>query len=149
MIRHANHRDVPAMVEMGRQFHCDAGWGDITEFSNEDCAATLAKMVGLDDAILLVVEREGNLIGMAGGLASPIYFNHAHKTGQELFFWMEPGSRNGDGRQLLEALEEEAREIGCQSWVMISLDRIRPEATGLLYKRRGYRASEHSWIKRL
>lgn len=149
MIRLATSDDIARIVKMGECFHAEAGWADISEFDVESCTATITNMIEQDAGIVVVVENEGRLVGMAGGVISPIYFNYAHQTGQELFFWLEPSSRSGDGRSLLKALEDEARAKGCKSWVMIALDKIRPEATGMLYKRNGYRPSEHSWIKRL
>lgn len=149
MIRLATPDDIPTLLEMGREFHGAAGWADITDFNPVDCAQTLANMIDVESAILLVVERDGAVVGMAGGVTTPIYFNYAHKSGQELFFWMRPDARNGEGRLLLTALENEARALGCESWMMIALDKVRPEATGALYKRNGYRLAEHGWIKRL
>lgn len=111
--------------------------------------ATLERMCAAPEAILLVAERDGRLIGMAGGLVSPLYFNHDHLTGQELFWWIDPKERGSIGVRLLETLENEARARGCQSWAMIALDKVDPERTARIYERRGYRASERSFIKRL
>lgn len=149
MIRKAAQDDVANIVEMGRRFHEEAGWSDICDFDPESCTRTIANMIEQDAHIVLVVEQGGDLIGMAGGVTSELYFNYAHRTGQELFFWMRPETRSGEGRALLQALEDEAKSIGCGSWAMIALDNIRPDATGMLYKRNGYRPSERSWIKRL
>lgn len=149
MIRNAVAADVPRIAELGELFHAEAGWGDICEYSVADTEKTLLHLVNDDNGILLVAESEGEIVGMAGGLAHPVYFNHAHKSGQELFWWMKPGLRDGTGRLLLEAMEDRAREIGCTSWSMIALDKVNPELTGRIYRRRGYRASEHSYIKRL
>jgi GNAT superfamily N-acetyltransferase len=99
--------------------------------------------------VVLVAEDEGRIVGIAGGIFFPLYFNHAHKSGQVLFLYVEPGRRDGLGGKLLAALENAAREAGCQSWIMIALDQVAPEATGRLYRRRGYRAAEHSWIRSL
>lgn len=149
MIRLATPDDVPALVDMGREFHGAAGWADITAFVDADCATTLANMIYNDSAIVLVAVEGEQVIGMAGGVTTPIYFNYGHRSGQELFFWMRPDARTGEGARLLAALENEARALGCESWVMLSLENIRPQATGALYKRRGYRLAEHNWIKRL
>lgn len=149
MIRNATLDDIPVIAALGELFHAEAGWGDIVPYSREDTAKTLAFMVNDDNGILLVAERDGEIVGMCGGLAHPVYFNHAHKSGQELFWWMKPGLRDGTGREMLDRMEETAREIGCISWSMIALDKVNPELTGRLYRRRGYRASEHSYIKRL
>lgn len=149
MIRDASLHDVPEIARLGELFHAEAGWADVCDYSREDTEKTLAHMVESDDGILLVAESDGEIVGMCGGLAHPVYFNHSHKSGQELFWWMKPGLRDGTGRLLLETMEARARAIGCSSWAMIALDKVQPELTGRIYKRRGYRASEHSYIKRL
>lgn len=149
MIRPATQSDVPLIAEMGRNFHQAAGWGDVAEYDPESISATLAAMIDSQDMILLVAEQDGEVVGMAGGAMSPLYFNHAHRIGQELFYWINPGSRNGIGKLLLDALEAAARECGCNSWVMVALDKVNPEATGRLYRMRGYRPAEHNWIRRL
>lgn len=149
MIRRATLDDVPEIARLGGLFHAEAGWGDIVEYSQTDCEKTLTHLVTNDDGIVLVADRDGEIVGMCGGLCHPIYFNHAHKSGQELFWWMRPDLRDGTGRELLEAMESEARRVGCESWSMIALDKVQPEITGRIYRRRGYRASEHSYIKRL
>ena len=149
MIRTADVADIRAIARLGKAFHAEAGWADIAGYSIDDCAASLAGMIESDDAIILVAEENGAIVGMAGGVMFPLYFNAAHRSGQELFWWVEPSFRRGVGAALLTALEVEARERGCSSWAMIALDKVNPEATGRLYRRRGYRAAEHSWIRRL
>jgi GNAT superfamily N-acetyltransferase len=148
MIRNATLEDVAEIARLGEIFHREAGWGDICEYCPESTEKTLNYLIEDANGILLVAEN-GGIVGMCGGLAHPVYFNHAHKSGQELFWWVKPGLRDGTGRLLLEAMEDEARRIGCVSWSMIALDKVNPELTGRLYRRRGYRASEHSYIKRL
>ena len=149
MIRLATPEDIPAIAEMGERFHGEAGWQDIAAYSVSDCSQSLGQMIEGDIGIVLVAEDEGRIVGIAGGLIFPLYFNHAHKSGQELFLYVEPGRRDGTGAKLLQALELSAKQMGCQSWAMIALDKVNPQATGRLYRRRGYRAAEHSWIRRL
>ena len=149
VIRDATAADVPAIACLGARFYDEAGWHDVAEWDDASIQLTLHHMVSGDDGIVLVLERKGVICGMAGGMVFPLYFNHAHKSGQELFWWVDTDERIGTGRLLLEALEDRARQAGAESWAMIALDKDRPEATGMLYLRRGYRASEHSYIKRL
>lgn len=149
MIRLARTDDVKQIAAMGAKFHDEAGWGDIADYDTVSIELTLSNMIANADAIVLVAEVEGELIGMAGGITAPLYFNHAHRIGQELFYWIEPGERNGVGRMLLEALEDEGRVLNCNSWVMVALDNVRPEVTGRLYRMRGYRPAERNWIRKL
>lgn len=148
-VREAVGEDAPIIAEIGERFHGEAGWGDICSYSLEDCEKAIRHLISSDDGICIVAVKDGRIVGIAGGLAHPLYFNHAHKSGQELFWWVQPEHRHGIGRQLLDAMEEAAKAKGCSSWAMIALDKVNPELTGRIYQRRGYRASEHSWIKRL
>lgn len=147
MIREATVDDVATIARLGEQFHTEAGWSDIAAYVPADCEATIRALVENEGGIVLVVDLGGEIVGFAGGATMPVYFNHAHKTGQELFWWMRPEHRGGWGGKLLTALEQAAKDAGCHSWGMICLDKVMPAVMGRLYERRGYRASEHSYIK--
>ena len=148
-VRDAVQADVPIIALLGACFYDEAGWADVAAWDDASIRRTLESMIANPDAIVLVLERKGVICGMAGGLVHPLYFNHAHRTGQELFWYVEPDVRFGVGRDLLNALEQRAYDLGAESWAMVALDKVRPNATGALYRRRGYRASEHTYIKRL
>jgi len=145
----AGHDAIPVIAEMGSRFFAEAQWSDVTEWDHDSICATLRHLVDDPLGILLIATRKGVICGMAGGLVHPAYFNVHHLTGQELFWWVEPDERGGVGQMLLDCLELAAMERGAKSWAMIALDRVRPDAVGAVYRRRGYRASEHSYIKRL
>jgi len=148
-VRDATPADVPMIAALGERFYHEAGWGDVASWDAESISRTLDHLVSNDDGIVVVLERHGAIRGMAGGMVYPLYFNFAHRTGQELFWWVDPEERIGSGRLLMDELERQALSKGAESWAMIALEKVRPEATGLLYRRRGYRPSEHSYIKRL
>jgi hypothetical protein len=148
-IRDATPDEAREIAEIGERFHSEAQWGDIVAYSVEDCQKTIRTLIENEDGICIVADDGGKIIGIAGGLVHPFYFNHAHRTGMELFWWVDPEYRGGVGLPLFTALEDAARDRGCESWAMIALDRVNPDLTGRIYQRRGYRASEHSWIKRL
>ena len=148
MIRPLEDRDIPAVAALGEEFHRQAGWSDIFGYSVEDCAASLTSLNQLDQFIGLVAD-EGKIVGMTAGVISPVYFNHAHQSGEELFWWVSKDAPQGVGLRLLVALEEEAKARGCDSWQMKSIARLNGDRMAKLYERRGYRASEHSFIKRL
>lgn len=146
IIRPATHADVLSLIEMGAAFHAASGLAEIATFEREDFAATLRNMIDAEPAILLVAEGD-DIIGMAGALVFPFYFNALHKTAQEVFWYVDPAARGNVGVALLDGLEQAAREKGCESMIMIELDRLRPVSA--LYERRGYSRAEHSWIRRL
>ena len=148
MIRPATADDIPDIATLGERFHEQAGWGDIFPYSVDDCAASLTQFMGLPNFICLVADM-GGIVGMTAGITCPVYFNHAHLSGEELFWWVSDEAPQMTGIRLLQALENEAKARGCASWQMKSIARLNGDRMGKLYERRGYRASEHSFIKRL
>lgn len=148
MIRPATVSDIPTIAALGEKFHAAAGWEEIA-YSADDCAASLAAFMGADCFICLVAEENAGIVGMAAGIVSPVYFNRGHLSGEELFWWADETASQLAGIRLLDALEKAARERGCQTWQMKSLARLNGERMVRLYERRGYRAAEQSFIKRL
>ena len=148
-IRPAVPDDVPEIALLGEQFHREAAVADIAEFVTGDFEKTLHHLIESEDGILLIADEDGEVAGMAGGLCFPFYFNHSHRTGQEFFWFVRKGLRNGIGAKLLTALESEARANGCQSWAMIALANARADTMDRFYVSRGYRPTERGYIKRL
>lgn len=148
IIRDAELSDVPDLARLGALFHAESGLADLIEYVEADYAAWLSAVIGLPNVLMLVAD-DGEIKGATGGMVCPIYFNAAHITGEELFFWVHPDSRGSLGLRLIEALESAARDAGCSSWHMKALAGVKPEATGRFYERRGYRPAENSYIKRL
>lgn len=147
MIREATASDIPGIARLGEKFHAAAGWEEIP-YSRADCEASLATFMEADCFICLVAEQGGEIVGMAAGIVSPVYFNRSHVSGEELFWWSDDKAPLA-GIRLLDALEKAGRERGCHTWQMKSLARLNGERMAKLYERRGYRASENSFIKRL
>lgn len=148
MIRFATPDDIAECVAMGAAFFDESGYSDETAFDADDTAATMQRLIESEDGALLVAEIAGKIVGMAGALAYPHYFNTASKAAQELFWWVGPQYRGGSaGVRLLQALEAWAKALGCTTLTMICLPIDSPAER--VYQRVGYRASERSYIKRL
>lgn len=128
---------------MGRRFYEASGYRDITEFDSGSLENTLRN----SGAILLVAEKDG-LVGMAGALVYPFYFNASHLTAQEIFWWVDPEHR-GIGSLLFDALLEEVKKSGAQSLSMIALESLNPERVGSFYQARGFKPSDRSFIRRI
>jgi GNAT superfamily N-acetyltransferase len=147
VIRLATIDDVPQCLEMGRAFHEESKTLEI-EFDKDSAEKTLLHLMSDKNSVLLVVERDGRLIGMAAAMAYPHYLNLKTKVAQEMFWWVAPEARGGmSGVKLLGALESWADEAGCSALTMICLPIDGPAET--IYQRSGYRAVERSYIKRV
>jgi GNAT superfamily N-acetyltransferase len=148
MIREAAASDIPEIARLGERFHAQAGWDEIA-YSRDDCAASLAAFMESGAFLCLVAEHDGQIVGMVSGVVSPVYFNRGHQSGEELFWWVSDEAPQMTGIRLLDALENHARDLGCETFQMKSLARLGGDRMTRLYERRGYRASEQTFIKRL
>ena len=147
MIRLATLDDIPEIARLGAVFHEQAGWVEIP-YIEADCAASLSAFMDMPNFISLVSD-DGGINGMISGITSPVYFNHAHTSGEELFWWVDETAPQMVGVKLLKALENEAKSRGVATWQMKSLARLGGERMVKLYERLGYRASERTFIKEL
>lgn len=148
MIRPAVPADLPELLRMASAFHSVSGVADIIPLDRDTLERLLLSLIDAETGVIIVLEGEGGLIGATGALLHPHYFNSAHLTGSELFWWIDPEHR-GKGGLLFDALEEWVRSMGAGSFSMIALEALEPERVGLIYRRRGYRPLEHNYIKRM
>lgn len=146
-VRAATFHDVPRMVELGRAFFSVSDMEALATFCPGSFAVSLHNMIQTPSAILLVAEVAGEVIGFAGAMVFPAYWNDRALIGQETFWWVQPDYRGKAGAVLLRGLEDEARNMGARSFLMVSLEALRPDAVGKLYERRGYAPLEHSYWK--
>ncbi len=158
IVRPAIAHDVPECCALGRRFTESVYLGELVGYDDESATALLTHMIDNDDGILLVVEigadnanfHDAALVGMAGAILYPFYFNRHHKTGQELFWYIEPEHRNGrSGIELLEAMEAEALAKGARSFMMVALEKQEPERLAKFYERHGYEATERIFTRTL
>lgn len=144
-VRQATADDIPACAEMGRRFFDESGFSAETSFDPLSFEVTLRQLIASKDGVVLVADG-----GMVGGLAYPFYFNANSKTAQEMFWWVSPEYRGTNlGMLLIDGFERWARSKGCETLSMICLPALRESPAERVYQRRGYRASERVYIKRL
>ena len=144
MIREADESDIPAILGMGARFF-EAAQINGVEYQADSVEQTLRHLLASPDGILLVLDENG-VKGMLGALLFPVYFNLSHKAGQELFWWVNPESR-GSGLKLLEAAEQQAKDLGAITFSMIHLHNLMPDALKRVYTSRGYAPSETHYMK--
>ena len=149
-IRAGRAEDIGGLVQLGMRFFEEAGLSDIAEWDTPSFMSTLAYLI--DDSMpssLLVVEKDSTLIGMAGSVMFPFYFDLKTTAAQEVFWFLEPEFRKGIGGELLDELEADAKRKGATVFISAHIAGHRDEAFGRVYARRGYRPSEATYIRRL
>jgi hypothetical protein len=149
-IRHAVTRDIPELLEMGRDFFASSGLSKLTEWDDASFASTVNTLAsGSVPGRLLVVEQDYALVGMAASIIFPLYCNMNVRLGQEIFWWVAPEHRNGIGDTLLEELEKDALAQGAVLFMSAALAGLRDKAIARVYSRKGYVPSENTFIRRL
>lgn len=134
MIRAATIDDIPALVEMGREFHSMSGMA--CGFDSAAFSQMLKNMIVDDGAA--VFRGEG---GFIGGVVTPAYLDPSWKMAVELFWW----SSGGEGVRLLTAFEDWSQLMAVDEIRMTTLA-SNPRPTTVI-GRRGYDAAEISHMR--
>lgn len=137
MIRPATLADIPAMIEMGKRFTDAAGFSEHVGYDAESVEALLKGLIGGAGVCLVGPDC------MAAALVFPHPYNQAHISAQELFWWSE----GRQGVALFDALESAVKARGAQSFVMLTIEAMRPDVMARFYRSRGYRPIERGFIK--
>jgi GNAT superfamily N-acetyltransferase len=133
-------------MRMGRAFHAVTGAADLIPLDDATLERTFQQLIEGEASVILVFDKGDGLAGATGAMLHPHYWNNAHITGQELFWWVDPEHR-GIGRALFDVLESWVQVSGAHSFTMIALEHIDGGKAGAIYRRRGYRPVEHSYTK--
>lgn len=147
MIRAAVPADCPRILELGERFFNEAGWRDVATWDRVSVIDTLEALSR--GGVLLVAEADGVVVGIAGAALYPAYFNAGLTMAQELFWYVEAAHRNGLGAALLRELEAGCRAKGAHTFTMITVAGLDDELLAKVYRRKGFRPAERSFIKRL
>lgn len=149
-IRAAEPKDLPGIIEMGREFFEQSGNGAFTTFDEPSFTMTImALMGGISGGTLLIAESAERAVGMAACVVFPFYCNMETKIGQEIFWFCKPDFRNGVGAALLDELETEARRKGADVFMSAAIAGLRDGAIARVYQRRGYKPAENTYIRKL
>lgn len=147
VIRPATMDDVDAIVEMGRRFYPESGYEATAPFCEEQIAGLA--IVTMRDGVMLVAEKDGEVVGMACLHVEPFLFNPSVVIAHELVYWIEPEHRGGMmAARMLKAIEEACRAKGATTIRMATLSSS-PEAADKLYMRAGFHLSEKYYSKGL
>jgi hypothetical protein len=136
-IRKATLNDVPAIVDMGVQFHAYSPFKDIP-FDPEATARFVAGCI--ETGAVFLSEH-----GMCGGVVAPFYFNPRFTQATE-FFWWSPVK--GEGRELREAFEAWAKEAGASAVQFGALADGKYEDVARNYTAAGFKPMETTFLKR-
>jgi len=110
-------------------------------------AKTYETMIDDGTATVMVLEKEGDLIGSLGFIKAP----DLHSGEQMLVetFWFTDPEKRGFGLLLLDAFEKHAQDNGIKKIAMIHMMDSYPERLEALYLKRGYKLIEKHYVRYL
>lgn len=144
MVRDGNTEDLPAVVEMAREFWKHTRYDEAFDADYVEYMTGLA----LDHGLLAVLEVDGVVEGFIAGLKSPLLACHAVLGGTEIAYWINPAARKGrSGIALIKHIEGMAKAQGVKYWNMIAMESSMPEMVARIYGALGYEKSETSFTR--
>ena len=143
-LREARPADVPRLVEMGTHFIATTQYRTKLATNVRALAETMRRLIAIPQAVLIVAEYQGDLIGMLAVVAVEHPLS-GETTASEMFWWVEPAYRGRLGLYLLRAGEAWAQSRGATRIQMIAPD----ERVAKLYRRRGYSRLEEVYQRTL
>lgn len=141
MIRDATEGDIAQVVSLGHDAFDRGGYDSFVSFDPLSAARSARAFMESQNVAFVVIDHN-RLVGMAAALIAPLYFNHAERLAQEIFWWIEP-EHVRETSDLISALEKSAREKGATVMMIPALT----ASAGRLYRRMGYSPMEHYHMK--
>ncbi len=148
MIRSATLSDIDAIVELAEPMYLESNYTAL-QYSEVQNRRYLGMIIDHDAGTVILAERDGRLVGVYIGMATPVFFS-PDIVATDVIMYVLPEERRGSvGRQLVEAFEAWARSKGAVQ--------IRPgvsiggniEAPARLYHACGYQTSGYAFLKNI
>lgn len=144
MVRDGNKDDLPAVVEMAREFWQHTMYAEPFDADYVEFMASMA----IDHGLLAILELDGVIEGFTAGLKSPLLACADVLSGTEIAWWVNPAARKGhNGIALMQHIEQMAKAQGVKYWNMIVMESCQPEVGAAIYERLGYTKSETSYTR--
>lgn len=149
IVRTAIPKDITSLMNLGLNFFSSLPYlQGIIPFDQDSFGEFLFSVMRSCTGRIFCVEHDGRIIGMAGVISSPSWFNRDHISAQEVFWWVEEEFRgSGAGAKLFNAIEAFSSEIGAHSITISSTSMDNAQKLREFYAKRGYVQNDINYIK--
>jgi GNAT superfamily N-acetyltransferase len=111
MIRPANYEDIPRLVELGEVMHGESRYR-VLPYAPNKVFGLLANMIEKADGLLIVSEKNGEIVGGFAGMVVEHWFSNS-RIATDFALFIHPEHRGGmTAARLLKAFVTWARERG-------------------------------------
>jgi GNAT superfamily N-acetyltransferase len=147
-VRKAGIADLDGYVVLARQFHQASPMRDVCDFDAVAYAEFFRSAIRNQSMAVWLAESDGEVVGIAGALLYPLYFNPSHMVVQELWWFLTPDARgSGAGSEMFKSIQSWAKEVGAASLFMIALENENASQMERVYARSGFVPLERTFIK--
>ena len=146
MIRPATLDDLHDLIALAATFFCEHPISRHVTFSAADVSTAAAACIENPDALILVGEKDGQVVGVIALIVTPCFYNTRALAATEVMWFIHPAHRGGSmAFRLLQAAEEWAESRGAVFLAMVAHS-YNPSVSSI-YERRGYLPYEISYLK--
>lgn len=147
-VRKAVESDLVKYAVLAESFHMASPMHNVIEFDRDGYANFFISSLQNDSVGIWLAEIDGEIVGISGAVAYPMYFNPSALVVQELWWWLTPKSRgSGAGGKMFKQIELWAKEKNAAALFMIALEDARAKKMEHLYARAGFRPLERTFMK--
>lgn len=144
-LRIANVNDLDTVAQLCFRFQQESPYSNLPYNYTKVKEVCLKMITGNKNEYLVLLSENGILAALA---TTPFLFSDV-KVASELVWYVDPEYRGTEGKELQQAFEYWARRVGCTLINMVLLEDENSERMLKIYKRKGYKAVERSYIKGL
>lgn len=132
MIRRMEGKDIPAILELGKQLH--AKIGDLPEIDEQGCKMLLARALCHKKQLVLVHERDEQIVGLLFGVIEEMWFSKALHATDVIFY-----STHAGGAFMLRRFVRWAQSMGATEIDMAVSSGIDVPLSSRMFERAGFK----------
>jgi len=148
MIRQANKFDIPAIIEMLKNYRNQAPIDVLKYADNEEYITGLLSEITAGSGFVFIAEKDGVAVGMLIAAKIPNIWNPVAIQCSEVAYWVEPEHRGGTAAyRLIMAYVSECEELMRRGSIQMFTVSKMANSPDLKYSKFGFQKLEETWVK--
>lgn len=150
MIRKAEIKDIPNILEMAHGFYNDAIYDKKLGYSEKDFSEYIRFLIGSEFTCVFLLENNSKIIGTVSGIISPWFMDKSDIIVTEQWVWVETEHRgNGSFVKLINELVSWGKGRGANKLSMVAIGSTTEKQVKSFYERMGFQYMETHFIKEI